>query len=144
MILMGLIAGLATRAPSQAVWQADLQIRGLSVSESKGSLTARVVVAAEFGEAMSVRVEFMLPAGVGVKELSPGCAAGPHPPGVSALRGLVICRLGNLPSRSSREVHVITTIPPPGIARGFGAIVLSDTPDPRPGNNFAEKTIPQD
>lgn len=142
LILAGGIVGLATWASSQAVWQADLQIRGLSVSETKGGLRVRVVVASEFGEAMAARVEIMLPVGVGVTELSPGCVAGPNPPGVRALRARVVCRLGDLPSRSSREVQVATTAPPSNFARGFGAVALSDTPDPRPGNNFAEKTLP--
>ena len=63
--------------------------------------------------ALAARVEILLPVGVGLVELSPGCIAGPSPPGVSALRGRVVCRLGDL-----------------------------DTPDPRPGNNFAERALP--
>lgn len=142
MILASGIVALPTWGPAQAVWQADFQIRSVSVSETKGSLSFRVVVAAELGEVMAARVEILLPVGVGVTELSPGCIAGPSPPGVSALSARIVCRLGDLASRSSREVHVVTTMPPPGIARGFGAVALSDTPDPRPGNNFAEKTLP--
>jgi hypothetical protein len=28
------------------------------------------------------------------------------------------------------------------VSRGFGAMAISDTPDPKPGNNFAERVIP--
>lgn len=137
--LVGLVT--VTESPSQAVWQADLSIRGLTVSESPGRLTVRVVLGADLGEAMAARVEVLLPVGVGIVEVSPGCAPGPAPPGMTALRARVVCSLGDLPPRSSREVQVSTTVPPAGIAAGFGAMALSDTPDPRPANNFAERTL---
>jgi hypothetical protein len=50
--------------------------------------------------------------------------------------------MGDLPARASREIHVVTTIPPPGMICAFGAIALSDTPDPRPANNFHYKKVP--
>jgi hypothetical protein len=49
-----------------------------------------------------------------------------------------------MPARSHREVFVVTTTPPIGVVRGFGAVAMSETPDPRPGNNFAERAIPQE
>jgi hypothetical protein len=143
LILVGGVLGLAPRAGRQMVWQADLRIRTFEVSEVKGSLTARVVVVSEFGVASAVRLELLLPVGVGLLELSPGCTAGPSPKGVSALRARVTCLLGDVPLHVSRELHVTTTTPPPGMAHGFGVIAISDTPDPRPGNNFAEKAIPE-
>jgi len=135
------LLGLAVGA-GQHVWQADLQVKSLTVSESHGNLTARFVVASEIGEAMAAKVEVMLPPGVGILEIGPGCKPGPNPPGVSALRARVLCTLGNLPPRTSRELFVTTTSPPQGGSRGFGVIATSDTPDPKPGNNFAEKGIP--
>ncbi len=45
------------------LWQADLQIRSLTVTEAKGNLTARVIVGAEFGEALGARVEVCCPLG---------------------------------------------------------------------------------
>ena len=126
----------------QHVWQADLQIRSLSVTESNGYLTARVVVAAEQGEAIGARLEVMLPVGVGIVKVGTGCAAGPSAPGVPSLRARVICTIGNLRPRDSREFSVTTTTPPGGMARQFGVIATSDTPDPKPGNNFAERVIP--
>ena len=124
------------------VWQADLQIRSLTVTESKGNLTAKVVVVTELGEAMAARVEVMLPVGVGIVKLGAGCAAGPSAPGVPSLHARVICTIGNLRPRDTREFSVITTAPPSGAARQFGAMATSDTPDPKPGNNFAERVIP--
>jgi hypothetical protein len=126
----------------QHVWQADLQIRSLSVSALNGNLIARVVVAAEVGEALAARVEVMLPVGVGIVHLSAGCAPGPSAPGVPSLRARVICTIGNLRPRDSREFSVTTTTPPDGMARQFGVMASSDTPDPKPGNNFAERVIP--
>lgn len=135
--------GFSPGMRGQTVWQADLRIRSLEVSEFKGNLTARVVVGSEFGTASAVRVELLLPVGVGLLELSPGCTAGPSPAGVSALRARVVCLLGDVPLRVTRAMQVVTTTPPPGLARGFGVIAISDTPDPRPGNNFAQKAIRQ-
>jgi hypothetical protein len=140
LFLTGLTAGFTP--PPQALWQADLQIRSLTVTENHGTLSARVVVGSEFGEAVATRVEVLLPVGVGLVDAGNGCVAGPSPPGVSALRARVVCSFGNLPAHSSREFLVVTTTPPTGVSRGFGVLAISDTPDPRPGNNFAEKAIP--
>lgn len=124
------------------VWQADLQIRSLTVTELKGNLTAKVIVVAELGEAMGARVEVMLPVGVGIVKLGAGCAPGPSAPGVPSLHARVICTMGNLRPRESREFAITTTTPPDNVARRFGVMASSDTPDPKPGNNFAERVIP--
>jgi len=141
-LLLTLEAVAFPASAQQHVWQADLQIRSLSVTESNGNLTARVVVAAEQGEAIGARLEVMLPVGVGIVKMGTGCAAGPSAPGVPSLRARVICTIGNLRPRDTREFSVITTAPPSGAARQFGAMATSDTPDPKPGNNFAERVIP--
>jgi hypothetical protein len=130
--------------PQYVLWQADLLIRSLTVSEAKGNLTARAVVVAEFGEALAVRVEVLLPVGVGIVRLAPGCVPGPNVTGIAALRARVECNLGNMPARSSRELFVVTTTPPSGVARGFAVVAMSDTPDPKPANNFAERVTPHD
>ncbi len=129
-------------APQYALWQADLQVRSLTVTEMGGNLRARVVVAAESGEALAARVEVLLPVGVGIVSMAPGCEAGPSPDGIRELRARVECRLGNLQSPTTHALTVVTTLPPKGVARGFAAVAMSDTPDPRPGNNFAERVIP--
>ena len=148
MVAVGVILGLAaTRLPGAAqvaLWQADLQIRSLIVSEEKGNLRAQVIIAVESGEALGARVEVLLPVGVGIVALGPGCTAGPNVTGIRELRARVECAVGNLASRSSRELYVVTTVPPIGVARGFAAVAMSETPDPKPGNNFAERVIPYD
>ena len=129
-------------ARQRPIWQSDLQIRSLSVTEQKGNLTARVIVAAEVGEALGARLEVLLPVGVGIVTLGPGCVAGPNLTGISAMRARVECSFGNMAAGNSREVFLVTTIPPAGIARGFAAVAMSETPDPKPGNNFVERAIP--
>jgi hypothetical protein len=126
----------------QHVWQSDLRILSVAVSEFKGNLTARVVVAADYGEAMGARVEVMLPVGVGIVQLGAGCAAGPSAPGVPSLHARVICTIGTIKPREPREFSVTTTVPPGAMPRRFGIMATSDTPDPKPGNNFAERAIP--
>lgn len=124
----------------QPLWQADLQIRKLTVWASNGNLTARVVVGSEFGEAMDARLEVLLPVGVGIIQMGPGCRPGPSAPQLPSLRARVICIVGNLPAHASREYNITTTTPPIGVARRFGVVATSDTPDPKPGNNFAQMT----
>lgn len=143
-LLLSVLAGAGVGGGSRQhpLWQADLGIRSLIVTEEKGNLTARVVVSAELGEALATRVEVLLPVGVGLVHVSAGCVPGPSLTGISELRARVECSLGNLPARSNRELYVVTTLPPLGIARGFAVVVMSDTPDPKPGNNFVERAIP--
>jgi hypothetical protein len=124
------------------LWQADLQVRSLTVTEDKGNLSARVVIATEVGEALGARVEVLLPVGVGIVSLGSGCVAGPNRTGIRELRARVECSLGDMQAGSSKEVLVVTTMPPAGIARGFGVVVMSETPDPKPSNNFLERVIP--
>jgi hypothetical protein len=125
------------------VWRADIQVQSLRVSRLDDKLLARIVVFSENDdEARAARVEILVPVGVGIVRMAEGCTASAGPPGVSVLRARVTCELGNVAVRASREVFVMTTIPPNGMGQTFGAFALSDTPDPRPGNNFAERTLP--
>jgi len=142
LVSLGAVVRPAFSQSPRLVWQADLQIKTLTVAEAKGGLIARVVVTSEFGEAMAAKVEVMLPVGVGIMQMGAGCAAGPSAPGVPSLRARVICTIGNLRPNDRREFSITTTSPPAGTARRFGVIATSDTPDPKPGNNFAEKVIP--
>src|ERR1043166_13009 len=142
-LLVAMLTGLqATSRQRPLLWQSDLQIRSLTVSEDKGNLSARVVVATEVGEALGARVEVLLPVGVGIVSLGTGCVAGPNRTGIRELRARVECSLGDMQAGSNKEVLVVTTMPPAGIARGFGVVVMSETPDPKPGNNFLERVIP--
>ena len=141
-LVLTVLAGLNAGARQRVLWQSDLQILSLTVSQEKGNLTARVVITVEMGEALGARVDLLLPVGVGIVAMGEGCHAGPSVTGISELRARVECSLGNLPARSNRTLFVVTTTPPAGVARGFGAVAMSDTPDPKPGNNFAERAIP--
>lgn len=124
------------------VWRADIQVQSLRVTRLDGKLLARVVVFSENDdEARAARVEILVPVGVGIVRMAEGCTASAGPPGVSVLRARVTCELGNVAVRASREVFVMTTIPPNGTGQTFGAFAMSDTPDPKPGNNFAEWTL---
>jgi len=142
LVLLAAALAIPPVGAAQHVWQADLQIKSLTVSQPNGKLTARFVVTADIGEAMAPTVEVMLPPGVGILEMGPGCRPGANPPGVSVLRARVLCTVGNLASRMSRELYVIASSPPANASTEFGVIALSDTPDPRPGNNFAQRKVP--
>lgn len=121
--------------------QADLQVRTLEVVRSRGGLSVRVVVYTEHDhEARDAHVVILLPAGAGVERLPTGCslAAGVEP----APRATIACELGEIADRGFREVLVLTTLPAQGAVRRLGVFAYSATPDPVPGNNYAERTIP--
>jgi hypothetical protein len=142
--LLALIAdsSAATDEPQGQVWQADVQIRTLEVTKSKSSMTARVVIYNERDDdARDARLVVLLPLGVGIDRLAPGCAAKAGPSMVPSLRAAVECDLGSIQNRGIKEVVVITTVPPDVLAKRFGVFVYSSTPDPIPGNNYAERTI---
>jgi len=125
------------------MWRADIQVQSLRITRLDENLLMRLVVYSENDdEARAARVEILLPVGVGLVRMAEGCTASAGPPGVSVLRARVTCELGGLAIRSSREVFVMTTTPPTGIPGTFGAFAMSDTPDPKPGNNFMERTLP--
>ncbi len=142
----GFAAALTAGWPVSAeerLWRADIQVQSLRVTRLDTNLLARIVVYSDNDdEARAARVEILVPVGVGIVRLAVGCTASAGPPGVSALRARVTCELGTLPVRGSREVFVMTTMPPSGIPKTFGAFAMSDTPDPKPGNNFAEGALP--
>ena len=127
----------------QQTWKADVQIRTLEITGTKSGMTARVVVYTENDdEAREARLLILLPVGVGVERLANGCAASPAPSMVPSLRATVVCDLGPIADRGYREVLLTTTLPPEGMPRRFGVFAYSGTPDPVPGNNYAERTIP--
>ena len=132
----------ATDDAQSQVWQADVQIRTLEVTRTKSAMTARVVVYTEKDdEARNSHLIVLLPLGVGIDKLGPGCSAAAGPSMVPSLRAAVECDLGSIPDRGIREAVVTTTIPPDIIPKRFGVFVYSNTPDPAPGNNYAERTI---
>lgn len=143
---IGFLVLLARAAAAQGLYQTDLRVQTLDVQRVPGGLMAHAVVGVLAAEndapSRGTSVQVLLPVGVGVIRMSQGCVLGASAPGVSALRARVICYLGVVANRSTREVVVFTTIPPQGVAKTFGIVALSDTPDPKPANNFAERTVP--
>jgi hypothetical protein len=131
----------ASRGQGQ-VWQADVQIRTLEVTRSRSTMTVRVVVYSEKDdEARDSQLIVLLPLGVGIDKLAPGCVATAGPSMVPSLRAAVECDLGSIPDHGIRETVITTTIPPDGFPKRFGVFVYSSTPDPAPSNNYAERTI---
>ncbi len=144
MLLCGAAAS-AVKAASyrQQVWQSDVQIRTLEVTKSRTGMSVRVVVYAEHDDdAKDSRLLVLLPVGVGVERLGSGCAASAGPSMVPSLRATISCELGVIANRGFREVLISTTLPPEGMPKRFGVFAYSATPDPVPGNNYAERTIP--
>jgi hypothetical protein len=143
-LLMVAAGGLAESFPRQELrWQADLQIRTLEVTRSRAGISVRVVVYTEHDdEARDVRLLVLLPVGVGIQRLAEGCAGSASPPMVPSLRATVTCELGSMTDRKFHEVNLTTTLPPDGTRRRLGVFAYSGTPDPVPGNNYAERAIP--
>jgi hypothetical protein len=124
------------------VWQADIQIRTLEVTRSRSAMTVRVVVFTENDdEARGAHLIVLLPPGVGIDRLTNGCTATIAPSMLPSLRAAIECNLGSIPDRGLREVVVTTTLPPESMSKRFGVFTYSATPDPLPGNNYAERTI---
>ena len=138
------LAGNASREPdAQQVWQADIQIRTLEITKTKTNISARVVIYTERDDdARDARLVILLPVGVGIDRLAAGCAASAGPSMVPALRAMVLCDIGRIPNGGFREVEITTTIPEESTQKRFGVFTYSSTPDPKPGNNYAERIIP--
>ncbi|MGQ0539119.1 MAG: hypothetical protein ACT4R6_09260 [Gemmatimonadaceae bacterium] len=134
--------GAGSRAVSaQAVWQADIQVRSLDVSARGGQLSARAVIYSDNDDdARAARVEFLLPVGVGVLRLPAGCKASKS--AVAGLHARVTCELGDVEVRGLRELLIVTTRVTGGPKVRFAVFVTSDTPDPSPTNNYAERAVP--
>ena len=140
LLLLGAGNPLALQALQR--WQADIQIRTLEVTKMKTNLSVRVVVYTENDdEARDARLLILLPVGVGIERLGASCAATPGPSMVPSLRGTVLCDVGNIPNGGFKEVSLTTTLPSEPLPKRLGAFTYSRTPDPAPGNNYAERTI---
>ena len=138
-----LLLTTSSQFESVSVWQADIQIRTLEVTRNRNSVTLRVVVYTENDDdAQNARLLILLPVGVGIEKLAPRCGAVPGPSMVPSLRATVACDLGAIPNRGFQEVIVTTTVPATAPPKRFGVFTYSGTPDPVPGNNYAERIIP--
>jgi hypothetical protein len=129
-------------APVQGVWQADVRVQSLDVSVPRGGtqMTVHTVIYSDNDDdARAVRADILLPVGVGVLRLPAGCKASPA--AVPNLNARVTCDLGDLAVRGFRDLTVVTTSAGSLRAR-FAVLVVSDTPDPDPANNYAERWVP--
>lgn len=145
LLLLPLAAGLlyASGSRQPLKWQADIQIRTLEITRSRTGVSVRVVVYTENDdEARDAKILILLPVAVGIEKLGPGCTATAGPSMMPSLRAIVACELGAIADRDFREVHLATTLPPDQSPRRFGVFAYSATPDPKPGNNYAERMIP--
>lgn len=144
-VCLGFVALLrgSTVPGSQRGWQADVRIQSIEVVAVRGrSLNARILITSDNdGDARNTRLEILLPVGVGVSRLAPGCRANPVP-GQVAVNAHVSCDLGDIPVRGTREVTIATSAPAPNVLMRVAAFVMSDTPDPMPSNNYAERVAP--
>ena len=139
--LAALSIGRVAAASAQEVWQADVRIQSLEVTGGRGSIAIRVVVTSDNDDdAMGVRLDVLLPVGAGVMRLAQGCRASPSP--VANLAARVTCELGTIVVRGLREVTIAASTPPPGPGHKVAVVVMSDTPDPEPANNYAERMVP--
>ena len=140
-VLVG-AAVLVASVGKQRVWQADVSVRALDVVSTRpgGPITTRVTIAADSDDARAVRVEIILPIGVAVLRLPDICRTSPSP--VATLSARVTCALGDMPMRGLRDFSIATTAAVGGGRPRFAAFVFSDTPDPVPSNNFAERVLP--
>lgn len=142
-LLLATVSPGRAQQPRPTTWQADVQIRTLEITKSRAGMSARVVVYTENDdEALDARLLILLPIGVGVERLGAGCAASAGPSMVPSLRATVSCELGPIADRGYREVRITTTLPPDDLPKRFGVFAWSGTPDPVPGNNYAERTVP--
>jgi hypothetical protein len=140
-----LLGAVNSPGKPQAVprWQADIQIRTLEVTKMKTDMIVRVVVYTENDDdARDARLLILLPVGVGIERLAAGCTASAGPSMVPSLRGTVLCDVGTIPNGGFREVSITTTLPAEQLSKRFATFAYSSTPDPAPGNNYAERIIP--
>jgi Domain of unknown function DUF11 len=122
---------------SQERVQADVKIESVSVAQAAGSLTCRVKVFSDHDDnAHDTTLRILLPVGVRFLRASTRCRASRafH----DGTRGVLTCLIGDLEVGASRTVQVVTTLPPAGFEKTFGAFAWSITPDPAPANNYGE------
>ncbi|MEO8451076.1 MAG: hypothetical protein ABI647_14860 [Gemmatimonadota bacterium] len=126
----------------QRLWQSDIGIQSLTMGVEAGDLVSRVIIYAGMDDpSQGARLELLLPPGSAIHKMPPGCAADALPSGVT-VRGRVSCNLGTLAVHERVQLVFASSIPAPTVPKSVAAFVSSDAPDPRPGDNFAMKTLP--
>lgn len=144
LVVTALVGGIPdTEAGQKLLWQADVQIRTLEITRARTGISVRVVVYTEHDdEALDARLLILLPVGVGIQRLGAGCTASAGPSMMPSLRATVTCELGSIADRGFHEVLVAITPPSNTSQSRLGVFAYSATPDPRPGNNYAERVLP--
>ena len=134
--------GLLSPGGQQRLRQSDIGIQVITVQVEAGELISRVVVYAGMDDPSDgVRLELLLPPGSTVFRMPPGCMSDADPRG-SQVRGRISCSLGTLAVHERRQLVFATSIPAPAVPKSVAAFVSSDSPDPRPGDNFSLRTAP--
>jgi hypothetical protein len=129
---------------SAEVWQADMQISSIKITETNGELICRVTVLSNNDDdAREPSVRVLLPVGVKFVRASFPDANPKSTYSVSksfvpdGSQGIVTWNIGeNLTVGASRTIVIVTTSPPNGMSTTFGAFAWSITPDPNSANNF--------
>ena len=144
LVATALVGGVRDSGRSQKLaWQADVQIRTLEITKARSGISVRVVVFTEHDdEARDARLLILLPVGVGVQRLVAGCTASASPSMMPSLRATVTCELGSIADGGFHEVLIGITAPSSPTPTRLGVFAYSATPDPRPGNNYAERILP--
>jgi hypothetical protein len=93
-------------------------------------------------EARDARLLILLPVGAGIQKLLAGCTASSAPSMMPSLRATVTCELGSIADRGFHEVLVAITAPSSTATSRLAVFAYSATPDPQPGNNYAERILP--
>ena len=134
---------VVTGAGQKLAWQADVQIRTLEITKARTGISVRVVVYTEHDDAArDARLLILLPVGAGIQKLVAGCAASAGPSMMRSLRATVTCELGDIADGGFHEVLLGITAPSATSPTRLGVFAYSSTPDPQPGNNYAERILP--
>lgn len=144
LVVAALVGGARdTGAGQRLTWQADVQIRTLEITRARSGISVRVVVYTEHDdEARDARLLILLPVGAGIQKLLAGCTASSAPSMMPSLRATVTCELGSIADRGFHEVLVAITAPSSTATSRLAVFAYSATPDPQPGNNYAERILP--
>ena len=144
LVATALVGGMHhTGAGQKLLWQADVQIRTLEITRARTGISVRVVVYTEHDdEALDARLLILLPVGVGIQRLGAGCTASAGPSMMPSLRATVTCDLGSIADRGFHEVVLTIRAPSAPPPARLGVFAYSATPDPQPGNNYAERILP--
>ncbi len=126
----------------QRLRQSDIGIQALTVQIEAGAMVSHVVVYAGMDDPSDgVHLELLLPPGSTVLRMPPECVAVTDVKG-SPVRGRISCNLGTFVVNERRHLVFASSVPLPTIPKAVAAFVSSDSPDPRPGDNFSLKILP--